>query len=264
MVEITAQLDTYQFRKIIFGKSMPKKERISSVERASTSFATLAGLLNLSPRAVSMNRQLTLAFGARGHGSSAHYELEYKLVNLTRSSGAGSLAHEWFHALDNHFGGGERMATGIKDAPAEWKKFMSLLRATSFYKRCRASKSRYLKRPDEIAARGFEFYVQSKLKERCLKDDYLVSLEKYWAEKGMYPREDECDVLAPYDFLIESVRDRICSISGAVPPVPERVYYRHTPKNTHNIPESRKVLYNLLGLALSIILIYRLFKFLFM
>jgi hypothetical protein len=46
-----------------------------------------------------------MAFGARGGGkAAAHYETARAVINLTKTSGAGSAAHEWAHALDDYFG----------------------------------------------------------------------------------------------------------------------------------------------------------------
>jgi len=65
----------------------------------------LADLLNVPTRALSLAGKLSLAFGARGKGTAAaHYEPSRVVINLTKTQGAGSLAHEWFHALDNYFG----------------------------------------------------------------------------------------------------------------------------------------------------------------
>lgn len=48
---------------------------------------------------------LAIAFGARGSGGAlAHYEPERNVINLTKMKGAGCLAHEWGHALDNKIG----------------------------------------------------------------------------------------------------------------------------------------------------------------
>lgn len=48
---------------------------------------------------------LAIAFGARGSGAAlAHYEPERNVINLTKMKGAGCLAHEWGHALDNKIG----------------------------------------------------------------------------------------------------------------------------------------------------------------
>jgi hypothetical protein len=44
----------------------------------------------------------------------AHYEPERAVINLTKLNGAGSLAHEWWHALDHYFGRQDGKA------PSEW------------------------------------------------------------------------------------------------------------------------------------------------
>ena len=47
--------------------------------------------------------RLALAFGSRGKGRAlAHYEPGRHVINLTKMSGAGCLAHEWGHALDRY------------------------------------------------------------------------------------------------------------------------------------------------------------------
>ncbi|MGQ5525711.1 hypothetical protein ACUHMQ_21040, partial [Chitinimonas sp. PSY-7] len=50
--------------------------------------------------------KLGLAFGAQGNGgrNAAHFVPGVNEINITRTSGAGALAHEWGHALDHHFG----------------------------------------------------------------------------------------------------------------------------------------------------------------
>lgn len=51
-----------------------------------------------------MNGSLGFQFGASGVGRySAHYRLNDVSINLTRKKGDGSLAHEWWHALDHYF-----------------------------------------------------------------------------------------------------------------------------------------------------------------
>jgi hypothetical protein len=65
----------------------------------------LANLLGLPPKAISLDGELGIAFGARGSGSAAaHYEPGRVVINLTRTRGAGSLAHELGHAFDDYFG----------------------------------------------------------------------------------------------------------------------------------------------------------------
>ena len=64
----------------------------------------LSLVTNISPKALSLGGKLALAFGSRGSGNaSAHFEPDLVVINLTKTKGAGSLAHEWWHALDNYF-----------------------------------------------------------------------------------------------------------------------------------------------------------------
>lgn len=49
--------------------------------------------------------RLAIAFGSRGKGNAlAHYEPSRAVINLTKMKGAGSLAHEFGHALDDMLG----------------------------------------------------------------------------------------------------------------------------------------------------------------
>lgn len=58
------------------------------------SFSSNEGLLNVG-----------VALASRGiKGAAAHYEISKNVVNLTRDNGAGSLAHEYAHALDAYLG----------------------------------------------------------------------------------------------------------------------------------------------------------------
>jgi hypothetical protein len=74
-------------------------------------FMDLAGVLGIPSEAIGLGGKLGMSFGARGKGAAmAHYEPSQVIINLTKTKGAGSLAHEWFHALDNHF-------TSFRDDP---------------------------------------------------------------------------------------------------------------------------------------------------
>ena len=65
----------------------------------------LADILNIPPKAIGLNGMLGLAIGAQGSGGdfAAHFVPGVNEVNLTRTTGAGSLAHEYAHALDHYF-----------------------------------------------------------------------------------------------------------------------------------------------------------------
>lgn len=99
--------ETYGFRGVEFGNWNNQDERQQVMNHAFDALADLAEVLDIPAPAIGLNGELGLAFGARGQGLSgarAHYERNYGVINLTKMSGAGSLAHEWFHSLDHHFG----------------------------------------------------------------------------------------------------------------------------------------------------------------
>lgn len=101
--------DTFGFRGVQFGKWVSQgkgsKDRQGLLNQTYDALMDLSTLLGIPPQAVSLNGSLGLAFGARGSGgfAAAHYEPGTVVINLTKPNGAGSLAHEWFHALDHYF-----------------------------------------------------------------------------------------------------------------------------------------------------------------
>lgn len=109
--------DAFGFRGVEFGNWENQRERQQLMNDAYEALYDLADLLNIPPRAISLEGQLGLAFGARGRGGSAraHYEPGYVVINLSKPKGAGSFAHEWFHALDNYFKKQQRGTTGSLD-----------------------------------------------------------------------------------------------------------------------------------------------------
>jgi len=105
--------ETFGFTGGEFGNWVPQDERQRILNMAYDGLMDLARVLNVPPRALSLNGQLSIAFGKRGQGlqgASAHYEPARAVFNLTRMKGAGAVAHEWFHTLDHYFG---RLAEGL-------------------------------------------------------------------------------------------------------------------------------------------------------
>lgn len=110
--------DTFGFRGGEFGKWVQQgkgdKERQALLNSAYDALMDLSDIVGVPPRAISLNGTLGMAFGSRGSGwASAHFEPSNLVINLTKTRGAGSLAHEWLHALDNYFG---RMRRGGEEA----------------------------------------------------------------------------------------------------------------------------------------------------
>jgi hypothetical protein len=93
---ITSLTDTLHITPSLFGLGSPLKP-----ENASDNDDTSA----MVEDAYNGKQALGVAFGARGRSSaSAHFEPSLFIINLTRKKGAGSLAHEWMHALDFRLG----------------------------------------------------------------------------------------------------------------------------------------------------------------
>ena len=100
-------LKTFGFYGGEFGNWLNADERQQFLNLAYDSLMDLASAIGVTPRALSLGGALSIAFGARGRGgdgAAAHYEPGRVVINLTKLKGAGSLAHEWAHALDNYFG----------------------------------------------------------------------------------------------------------------------------------------------------------------
>lgn len=101
-------IEHFGFRGVEFGNWLPQDERQQVLNMAFDSLCDLADSLSLPPKGLSLNGTLACAFGSRGRGGKnaalAHFEPARMVINLTRMNGAGSLAHEWMHALDWHLG----------------------------------------------------------------------------------------------------------------------------------------------------------------
>ncbi len=95
--------EEFGFRGVQFGNWTKGADRQAALNETYDALMDLAKVTGLSPKAISLNGELGLAFGARGMGgANAHYEPLEVVINLTKTRGAGSLAHEWWHALDNY------------------------------------------------------------------------------------------------------------------------------------------------------------------
>ena len=97
-------METFGINGITYGNWVSGPERQAKLNATYDAFLDLAHLLGIPPRAISLNGSLGFQFGASGVGRySAHYRLNDVSINLTRKKGDGSLAHEWWHALDHYF-----------------------------------------------------------------------------------------------------------------------------------------------------------------
>lgn len=85
-----------------FGNWLNEADRQVNMNMAYDSFKDIAKALDIKDEDIAMGGRLNIAFGSRGiKGTAAHYEPLREVINLTKMNGAGSLGHEYFHALDN-------------------------------------------------------------------------------------------------------------------------------------------------------------------
>jgi hypothetical protein len=110
LLQIAASTDTvsnpitsvFGFKSIQFGNYVKDREAKENIRHFLGAITDLAEALDVDLKQINQIGELSIAFGARGKGkASAHYEPGYKIINLTKGKGDGSLAHEWAHYLDN-------------------------------------------------------------------------------------------------------------------------------------------------------------------
>lgn len=95
-------IEKFGFRAIQYGRSLSNNERQLWLNNVYYALETLCQTIKMpSTKWVGLGG-LAIAFGARGSGTaSAHFEPDLFAINLSRRTGPGSLAHEFFHALDH-------------------------------------------------------------------------------------------------------------------------------------------------------------------
>ena len=116
-------IDVFGFRAVEFGEWLPDDERQRVLNHGYDALMDLAAAIGFEPGQISLDGTLAIAFGARGQsGFAAHYEPGRRVVNLTRLSGAGALAHEWGHALDHFVGTGTTVPMEIQSVSGWYKR----------------------------------------------------------------------------------------------------------------------------------------------
>lgn len=181
-------LDELKFRGGEFGNWLNNDDRQVSLNMAYDGLRDLARVLNISPEDVALSGKLAIAFGARGRGgansAAAHYEPDRQVINLTKMSGAGCLAHEWGHALDHAIG----IASGQVNLASEVKR-KSLL-PQSFGDVLSAMRYKVTVVPAEEIAEGEFTHIKSSRRE--LKN-WLDSVKPSNLSKAM---EHDWDVVS--------------------------------------------------------------------
>lgn len=198
---------------------MTKAEQANTANRFYDALADLQLLLHGPADLLSLRGTLSLTYGRGGQpGVSAHYEPASRTLALAKNAGPGSIAHEWFHALDHYLSEKAfKTATAGRFASAAWLAdspsidhplnrllfdcFQSILLnnrgsgSSDLFKRSvavdRSQDTLYYSLPEELAARSFEAFIQ----DAPLKNHFLVkgTKESPEAKLGLYPQGQERD-----------------------------------------------------------------------
>ena len=214
----------YHLKGFEFGNWVNTEERNDYAAGILTTLKELATILGT--KNIGFDSQIGIAFGARGHrGAAAHYEPRLNMINLTKKKGAGSLAHEYGHALDYCFGafidqnkdytalsGGTSVAKTLPDnTGCQFRAWLnqiidSIVNGKN-YQRAWGSNP-YWRERCEIWARFFEQYICYLYKQKGQSNSLLHKSWSYYITDKYYVAED--------DFLkIKPLADRLIREMGA-------------------------------------------------
>lgn len=178
----------FDFRAVKIGGWVNAEEQKLRARDFFIALLDLQEILKVPAVVISLRGQLSLHYGTGGQpGVSAHYMPAARVLALAKNAGAGSLAHEWFHAFDHYIAQhlfsepvGNRFASlawltdysprshplclqlaqcyrvillnEAGDGPSEF-----VQRAMTHDKR---ERSVYWSKPEELCARAFESFIE--------------------------------------------------------------------------------------------------------
>lgn len=214
----------FDFRSIEIGRWVTEAEKQAAATQFYDALCDLMLILQVPEAVISLRGTLALHYGTGGRpGVAAHYAPGQRAFALAKNAGPGSIAHEWFHALDHYladkvflsagrghaFSGLGRFASGLwLDQGAGEKDLirhpLNQLLTDCF--RCimldasgeepspmfqcaliadKLTGTPYYSQPEEMCARAFEAFVQ----DAAIRNHFLVKGTKASpeAQAGLYP-----------------------------------------------------------------------------
>lgn len=203
----------FDFRSISIGRWVTQQEQDRASGLFHDALADLMTVLQSPELLISLRGTLSLQYGIGGRpGVAAHYDPSTRCFSLAKNAGPGSIAHEWFHALDHYLGdkafsdtpqGMLASKAWLSEATPVPHPLNDLLLACFksimldedgdkpselFQISAQVDKAHslvYYSKPEEICARSFEAFVQ----DAGTSNNFLVSGTKASAEaqQGLYP-----------------------------------------------------------------------------
>lgn len=219
-------------RAIQWGQYISDKERQEHMKHLTEAISDLSETLDIPVAKLSFDGQLGVSVGARGRGkASAHYTPDSKVINITKN-GAGALAHEYLHAVDNllaqklslptfNKGPGNyegqylttsarnpRVDKDLRDRMEKWNEviepFIDRMAKDPYINSLGRTKFHYyVNNRQELFARIGERIIQKKLESKKLKNTYLSG------SKGtvFYPTDEELKTIEPaFDELLSYIK----------------------------------------------------------
>lgn len=216
--------NTFGFNTIKVGSWVSKSERLIMANIIYDALADLTLILNIPNKVIGLRNTLNLAYGTGGQlGVQAHYDANSRTLALAKNAGKGALAHEWFHAFDHYickilfsncnplnFASSMWLSREI-DNRHQLNLILDKLFRALFLSSSGDTQSNYLKRsigldkenkifyfakPEELAARSFEYFVASShnIYNSYLADDIFNST---LALQGGFPNDNEANATHP-------------------------------------------------------------------
>ncbi len=188
----------FGFRGVQFGNWANQADRQAALNNAYDSFMDMAKIIGVSPRAMSLDGELSIAFGSRGSGAAnAHYEPGEVVINLTKTRGAGALAHEWWHALDNYFSRSANVKMGYvtsdkrlpmrEEMREAFNRLVDDVEKSDYHSRSTDRGASYWGTREEETARLFEVWIADEMIKRGERNAFLAGrndAEDSYAQMG--------------------------------------------------------------------------------
>lgn len=143
----------FGFVNVQFGEYVTNEEGQRHLNASYDAFMDLVDRLKMPPKAISLGGWLHFSIGALGHGKhAAHFEMRdgVAVINLTKTQGDGTVAHEWAHALDHRL----RTLAGLGDQVESIRTLVAELRKGYDYDNILAAAVRGLKGESFMRYRG--------------------------------------------------------------------------------------------------------------
>ena len=215
--EITGQhyLDTFRFRGGEFGNWMNQNDRQASLNMGFEALKDLASALQISDQDIAYQGTLAIAFGARGSGNAAaHYEPLRKVINLTKMHGAGSLAHEWWHGLDDYLGTKMGAKGMLSEQPRLYAPFQKLIETMKYKPETPEQAAARTKAQTERTRKNAASWLDSAVLGSLKRNGNETQMETYAALREAF--------LAGESGAVEQINAFKKSVTGRVIPKSER------------------------------------------